>query len=108
MTVPLTLSVSTSVWLFFNARGHAVARMASMYWCCPLVWSMLITLLITNFHPGWRFWIGPRIWISTEALHTSGGDTLVQGSGVAAWSQGMPLFIFLGSKGLTFRTNLIL
>lgn len=66
--------------------------------------GMLEMLLITSFHLGWRFWTSPRIWISTEALHTSGCDTLVQGSGVVAWSKGMFLLVPLAAKGMTLQT----
>lgn len=61
-----------------------------------------------SFHSGWRFWTSPRIRISTEALHTSGCDALVQGSRAAPWSQGLCLFILLGARGITFQTNFIL
>lgn len=67
-----------------------------------------MTSLWGSFHSGWRFWTSPRIWISTETLHTSGCDTLVQGSRTAAWSQGLCLSILLGASEMTFQTNLIL
>lgn len=73
-----------------------------------MVWSMLEIVLITTFHLGWRFWTSPGIRISAEALHASGGDALVQGSGVVAWSQGTFLLVPLAARAMTLQINCIL
>lgn len=71
-------------------------------------WSTLEIVLITSSHLGWRFWTSPGIWISTEALHASGGDALVQGSRAVAWSEGMFLRVPLAARGMPLQTNFIL
>lgn len=74
------------VWLFLKAGSLREPAWPARVGLAGSAWSLMEIVLLTAFHLGWRFWASPRVRISAEAIHASGGDALVPGSRAAAGS----------------------